>query len=148
MKMADNSGSKSGMSQAGNQWDAIIAYGVCAIILVVLVLFAFNFSPSAPSSRWLTLLAGTGGSAAGWATGIIVSPYDPAEEQQFRSLAKAVYAFATGYALAKLDPLLTQAIDSAKGAGVSIQTVTNISVALIAFLTVATATYVSRKYWP
>lgn len=131
----------------GNHLDAIIAYVVCAVILMLLTAFAIVFDPAAPSPTLITLLWGVAGSALGWATGIFSSPYDGREEAKFRGFAKAIYAFVTGYALAKLDPVLTYYVDAAKTSGLSVQGVSNLAIGLVSFVSVATATYASRKYW-
>jgi hypothetical protein len=43
------------------------------------------------------------GAASGWLVGIVVSPYTKAEETTFSTYTKAFTAFASGYAVAKID---------------------------------------------
>ena len=47
------------------------------------------------------------GAVIGWIVGILSSPYGPSEEKRFSSLVKAVSVFISGYALAKIDPIIT-----------------------------------------
>ncbi len=53
------------------------------------------------------------GIALGWAAGILISPYDKEEKIQFGAITKAVSAFASGYLLAKIDPLVAKILDPA-----------------------------------
>jgi hypothetical protein len=46
----------------------------------------------------------------GWVIGIFISPL-PEEKDQFQAYAKAVAAAISGYALAKIDPVLTKMLD-------------------------------------
>ena len=46
------------------------------------------------------------GSLSGWALGIFSSPYSATEEKRFGSIAQAISAFISGYALSKFDRFL------------------------------------------
>ena len=60
--------------------------------------------------RWpdfaFTFIIGISGVAIGSLLGLLVSPYSEVEEVRFSALAKALGVFFSGYALAKLDPLI------------------------------------------
>lgn len=55
----------------------------------------------------LTVAILLAGGALGWVVGIFISPL-PEEGAQFQSYAKAVAAGVSGYALAKVDPILSE----------------------------------------
>lgn len=46
------------------------------------------------------------GALSGWALGIFSSPYSQTEEKRFSSIAQAISAFISGYALSKFDRFL------------------------------------------
>jgi hypothetical protein len=59
-----------------------------------------------PVAYALTVAIILTGGALGWVIGIFISPL-PDERDQFQSYAKAIAAGISGYALAKIDPILT-----------------------------------------
>jgi D-alanyl-lipoteichoic acid acyltransferase DltB (MBOAT superfamily) len=47
------------------------------------------------------------GITIGWIAGILSSPYGEKEKEQFSTIVKGVTVFFSGYALAKVDPIIT-----------------------------------------
>jgi|APAra7269096936_1048531.scaffolds.fasta_scaffold27951_2 hypothetical protein len=86
--------------------------------LTVFVLFAFvaplfylgNIVAHGDMEQYsLTVAILLAGGAFGWVIGIFISPL-PKEGEQFQAYAKAVAAGVSGYALAKIDPVLSELI--------------------------------------
>ena len=74
----------------------------CALCLLILT-FLVSTSALEGALTWTLILLGAAG---GWLIGLIASPYDPREEARFAKYAGVISAFASGYLVAKLDPLL------------------------------------------
>lgn len=51
------------------------------------------------------------GAALGWIIGILASPYGDTEQKQFSQLVKDVSVFLSGYALAKIDPIIARIVN-------------------------------------
>lgn len=133
---------------SGDRSDIFIAIAMSGAILVALTVISIWWATAiGTASRTFVLLSLLGGISMGWATGILMSPYNPNEEKQFARIAKVGYAFITGYALAKLDPLVTSGVEGIRTSGFSQAGVLYLVVGAISFLSVVTATYVTRKYW-
>src|SRR4051812_45046385 len=95
-------------SLSGGDWtDIATALAVATAMYGGLLWFALNY-PSGYST--VVILSGLLGTALGWAVGLLLSPYNEAERSAFGELAKLVYGFISGYALSKLDPLITTAL--------------------------------------
>lgn len=84
------------------------------------------------------------GITLGWIIGIIASPYNEEEKEQFSNIVKGVTAFFSGYALAKVDPIITKILSPE----VFLEPV--VAFRAIAFLTsfllAVVITFVYRKY--
>jgi hypothetical protein len=63
--------------------------------------------PKSQAITWAVLLAG---GALGWVIGIFISPM-PDEKDQFQTYAKAIAAGISGYALAKIDPVISKLLE-------------------------------------
>ncbi|BCM26195.1 hypothetical protein [Methyloradius palustris] len=86
-------------------WKMRTTLGV--VIGFVVALFFFGWVIAADNHEYaLTVAIILAGGALGWVIGIFISPM-PDEKDQFQSYAKATAAGISGYALAKIDPLLT-----------------------------------------
>lgn len=59
---------------------------------------------------WLTILVGLGGVASGWLLGFLASPYERQEGQRFAKYASLISLFLSGYAIAKIDPVLDEVL--------------------------------------
>jgi hypothetical protein len=95
------------------------------------------------SLAWMSLALGL---AAGWATGILLAPYQ-SERDRFREYLKIVSSFLAGYAVSKLDRLFELWFDPAHGPlALSSIFAHRMLVSLTSFLLAAVCTYVSRKY--
>lgn len=86
------------------------------------------------------------GGALGWLLGIFMSPYDSGETAAFASYASAVATFASGYLLAKIDPLVSKLFtpDFLFNRVVAFRTISFISMILLAML----MTFAVRVYLP
>jgi hypothetical protein len=116
------------------------SYILAAIICVMLVIVLWRL--------WdlLALLCSALGLAAGWATGILLAPYQ-SEKDRFREYVKVVSAFITGYGVSKLDRLFDLWTDPVRGSLILTQIFAHRAlVCITSFLLAAVTTYVSRKY--
>lgn len=125
---------------SGDWSDIILATLVSVFFAAGLIWVALNYSDSIGTPS--LVLTGLSGAAIGWVAGILVSPYDPKEQSAFGDYAKVIYGFLSGYALSKLDPIISDAIKTAGEKQIVI-----CSFALVSFLTAAALTYITRRYW-
>jgi hypothetical protein len=114
---------------------------VLAMLVSVILLWVLIFLWD--SLAWMFLALGL---AAGWATGILLAPYQ-SEQDRFKEYLKIVSSFLAGYAVSKIDRLFELWLDPARGA----MALTSIFahralVCVTAFLLAAVSTYVGRKY--
>jgi hypothetical protein len=80
---------------------------VLYVILLVTVLFLYSRSPTtSPINLALLLLSGVVGSVIGWALGVFLSPFDPAQERYFTPVVKSVSAFVGGYLISYLNKFI------------------------------------------
>ena len=84
------------------------------------------------------------GATLGWIVGIFVSPYSEREKGQFTGIAKGVTVFFSGYALAKIDPIITATLspEAFSKTVVIFRTVAFLTSFLLAMLIV----FIYRKY--
>jgi hypothetical protein len=132
----------------GGVADVTIAAIAATIMIALLAVFAWFYNPGEANARLMILLSGIAGAAAGWPAGVIISPYDDTKEEiAFQGIGRALYGIAVGYAVAKLDPLVT-GLATRAGAG-TLDPLLGVCllVGAITFLVVATLAYVSRRYW-
>jgi hypothetical protein len=114
----------------------IFAVIVC-LILVIVLWYLWDL---------LALLCSALGLASGWATGILLAPYQ-SERDRFREYVKVASAFITGYGVSKLDRLFELWTDPARGSLILKQIFAyRALVCITSFLLAAVITYVSRKY--
>ena len=95
------------------------------------------------SIAWLSVAFGL---AAGWAAGILLSPYQ-SEQDRFKEYLRLSAAFLTGYIVSKVDRIFEVLIDPARGL-LLLQPIVTHRVLLWAasFFLAMVVTYVSRKY--
>lgn len=94
----------------------------------------------------LALLCSALGLAGGWATGILLAPYQ-SEQDRFREYVKVASAFITGYGVSKLDRLFDLWTDPVRGSLILTQIFAyRVLLCITSFLLAAVTTYVSRKY--
>jgi hypothetical protein len=87
------------------------------------------------------------GLLAGWATGILLAPYE-AEEKRFQKFSKVVYGFVTGFFVSKIDRVFELIVDKQGGSFILDPTFArNLSIAVCCFLLAAITVFVSRSYW-
>ena len=80
------------------------------IVLALTLLFSAYFLFESAQERAVTVVVGVLGGALGWVLGILSSPYDKQERNQFSEYAKIVYGFLTGYLVSKADRLFELAL--------------------------------------
>lgn len=99
----------------------LYASATCAALLIVALIFVALVVGDSSLAVALNMAVLILGLSLGWMVGIIASPYDAAEQQQFSTMAKAVTVFFSGYAAGKVDALVTTlfspafALESAHG---------------------------------
>jgi hypothetical protein len=89
------------MKLSGSLVFAVLIAGILLCVLVHL----------RDSLAWLSTALGL---AAGWATGVLLAPYE-SERDRFKEYAKVVSGFITGYAVSKLDRLFDLWFDADRG---------------------------------
>ena len=85
------------------QWRAV----ACALVLdTELTVCCFIIGPD-NAAHWINISIAALGTAVGWAIGTLISPWSKDEQNDFAIYAKAVSAFASGYLVGKIDPIVT-----------------------------------------
>lgn len=113
-----------------------VAIMIAGILLCVLIHLR-------DSLAWLSTALGL---AAGWAAGILLSPYQ-SEHDRFIEYAKLTSIFLTGYVVSKVDRLFELWIDPAHGPLILNSLFAHrILSAITGFLLAVVVTYVGRKY--
>ena len=139
--------SQSKASMGGDRGDAVIAAIVSTLIFGSLLLSIFLYEVAAPNPRLFLFLSGTIGAALGWATGILLSPYNSRETGLFEKVGGTVTGLISGYIAAKLEPVVTTWVTHTKDQGVPIEHQLVFGVMLATFVTACSLTYISRRYW-
>jgi D-alanyl-lipoteichoic acid acyltransferase DltB (MBOAT superfamily) len=87
----------------------IIGSTLSAMVLFGILLWCANSSAVSPDEIEFVLHISVmvAGAAIGWIIGILASPYGEKEKEQFSTIVKGVTVFFSGYALAKVDPIIT-----------------------------------------
>ena len=88
----------------------IIGSTLSAMVLFGTLLLCANSSAIAPNETEFVLHVSfmVVGATIGWIIGILSSPYGEKEKEQFSTIVKGVTVFFSGYALAKVDPIITE----------------------------------------
>lgn len=133
-------------SRVGDLSDVLIAGAVWVLITGAVAAVIWNYRSSGLDTRSLWL-SGIAGAALGWGTGLVLSPYDKTETSLFKGVGKLVYGLVTGYLVAKLDPIVTAAVDQAKTKGFPLEPQLIAAIGLTMFVASTVLTFVSRKYW-
>jgi hypothetical protein len=111
--------------------------GIISVILAIVLWHLWDL---------LALLCTALGLAAGWATGVLLAPYQ-SEQDKFREYVTVASAFITGYGVSKLDRLFDLWTDPVRGSLILTQPFAYRGLLCItSFLLAAVTTYVSRKY--
>jgi hypothetical protein len=93
----------------------------------------------------LAVLSALLGTAAGWVLGTLVSPSGTGEVRQFKEFSKVLSAFLTGFALSKVDHLVSiMPADTFRGPMV----IRRVLVGAACFLLAMMVVFVSRRYFP
>lgn len=80
----------------------IIGYVLGAFSIVILAIAAFQLG-STDSDHWRNILIILFGGLLGWCTGILATPKDTIEENQFSTYKATISTFLSGFVLAKVD---------------------------------------------
>jgi hypothetical protein len=81
----------------------------------------------------------------GWIVGMYFSPFDKRDEERFQYLGKTVAAFASGYLLSTVQPIITEYAKKAKDDPSTIPWGT-VGLASASFLLAALVVFISRSY--
>jgi hypothetical protein len=113
------------------------------VLYVSLIVFSIIYGAS--EKQWIFHLTFMIlGSALGWIVGTIASPYS-SEKEEFSAIVKAISVFISGYALAKIDPLITEFL---KKENLNDNTLAFRSLVFIcSFLLTLVFTFITRKYY-
>lgn len=124
----------------------LVLISICngAMLLFILAILCFLYVPSGdsywrPASMNLTVFVA--GWASGWFAGTLVAPYDEGEAGLFSKISKGIWAFVSGFLLAKIDPMLNASIFPLNEV-VQFRVLLFLSVAVIVMLIV----FFARKY--
>jgi hypothetical protein len=91
----------------------LVVSGVFALLMGGTVIYlAVHFSTE-PIESSLNILIVILGLALGWLLGILLSPYDNAEDKKFTMYAKAFGVFASGYLVGKVDKFIEELFNPA-----------------------------------
>jgi hypothetical protein len=85
---------------------ASFAFG--GILLLILFVLCFQFTPVQGDHGHtvsINIAIFAAGWASGWVAGTLVAPYDKDEATLFSQISRGIWAFISGYLLAKLDPI-------------------------------------------
>jgi hypothetical protein len=95
----------------------------------------------------IALLAAMVGAALGWATGILLAPYN-VEEKRFRRLSKGIAGFLSGYAVGKIDRVVDLLFDKTGGpaAILSLRLQRTFWMSLASFVVTVVTVFVARTY--
>ena len=126
----------------GDSIDVGIAIMVALAIYGALAVFAWKGS----EHTGVLLFSGLCGVAAGWAVGIVISPYNKNETKRFGRISGVVYGFLTGYLVSKVDKLIGAVFDP-ESSLFSERLILCLGMLLATFLTTIAFTYVTRVYW-
>jgi len=122
-----------------NKLSLATGYVLGAMGFVVCFIIAFQMD----GERGLNVLIAIFGSAAGWSTGMLISPYRT-EQSQFLDFRKSVSTFVSGFLLAKLDALFQSAV--ARNLVISATFADRVLIFATTFVICLQFTYVSRRY--
>jgi len=94
------------------------------------------------------LLGALVGTALGWASGILLAPYQE-EEKRFQRLSKGIAGFLSGYAVGKLDRVFDLLMDRTGGQPIILDphVLRTFWMALACFLVAGITVFVARTYW-
>ncbi len=111
------------------------------VIVAAVTALAYYIVGTPPAIRPRMLLAATAAGVAGWAMGVLLSPYDRVMSAGW----KVVIALIAGFLIAKLyEPFKAFVTSCGEGAGIAPGFIPIIIVAVAIFLLVLTATYLLR----
>ena len=87
----------------------IIGSTISAVVMGGILIWCANSLAVSPDDKTFVLNISIMifGTIVGWIVGILASPYGPKEEKQFSTIVQGVAVFFSGYALAKVDPIIT-----------------------------------------
>ena len=87
----------------------IIGSTVSASVLFAILVWCAQSAPVSPDEKEFVLHISVMvlGVTIGWVIGILASPYGEKEKEHFSTIVKGVTVFFSGYALAKIDPIIT-----------------------------------------
>lgn len=126
----------------GKHWGSQVFSTVFAITFgAAIVLLALIFGGADSRAVATNLLTCLVGAIAGWIVGIFFSPFDVEDKTRLEYLGKSVAAFASGYLLSTIQPILKTYSD--KPDQVNWQYV---GLFLSSFLLAAVVVFVSRSY--
>ncbi|HLZ64999.1 MAG TPA: hypothetical protein VKQ29_02150 [Aliidongia sp.] len=86
----------------------IVSFCFGGILLISLFVLCFLYKPTSEADGTavaLNLIVFVTGWATGWVAGTLVAPYDKDEAALFSKISKGIWAFLSGYLLAKVDPI-------------------------------------------
>ncbi len=129
----------------GDHTDVIAAIVIAVLLDGGLIWFANTYQDGHYAQS--LMLVGITFTALGWIVGILASPYSTDERSSFSDLAKLIYGFLSGYALSKLDPLISELLKPTSMQNIDERYVVLVPFGITSFLVAVGLTYVTRRYW-
>jgi hypothetical protein len=96
----------------------------------------------------IALLGALVGTAMGWATGILLAPYQE-EEKRFQRLSKGIAGFLSGYVVGKIDRVFDLLIDKTTGRPIilDIRVLRILGMTLACLVVTGVTVFIARTYW-
>ena len=130
----------------GKHWGSQVFSALFAVLFGAAIIFlALILSGTTPYSVALNLLICLVGALSGWIVGMFFSPFDTRDKERFEYLGKSVAAFASGYLLSAVQPIITKFTETAAATPSSIKWV-ELGLFTSSFLLAAVVVFVSRSY--
>ena len=119
----------------------VVSFSFCGVLAATIIYLLIEFKDH------LTTEAALLGAAMGWASGILLAPYE-SERKAFQRYSKAVAGFISGFLLAKADRVFELYMDE-KHRELLVDPVIGqrAGVLLAAFFTTAITVFLARTYW-
>lgn len=132
------------MTGNGKMMDVTVT-AVTAFVFTLLM-FYFAWTYKGGELLQILILSGTFGATLGWLAGVMATPYSVKEEQRLSRISTVIYGFLSGYALSKLDTLLTSMLFRPESADFKTNWVL-VTIFLTSGVISFLVTYTNRSYW-
>lgn len=130
----------------GEHWGSQVFATFFAVVFGgILLRLCWVFGSSSDTAVALNVLLCLVACLLGWATGMFFSPFDKRDADRFEYLGKTIAAFASGYVLSKVEPLISAATKQVTDAPTSVRW-DRVGLFVGAYLLSAIVVFISRSY--